>query len=76
METIKNNDNSFSQAKSPSSSMMDGWDKRMQRFNYNSEKYFAYRSQMINVEMTDMELNNLERIIELQKPFGTWDRYK
>ena len=64
-------DNNIPRLKSPSGSMMGDLDKRMQRFDIYSERYFAEKSQLNSVELLDVQLSNVERLFSLKSKFYT-----
>lgn len=71
VETTGTFDNNIPKLKSPCGSMMGDLDRRMQRFDFYYESYFVEKSQLNSVELLDVQLNNVERLINLKSKFYT-----
>ena len=71
VETTGTFDNNIPKLKSPCGSMMGDLDRRMQRFDFFYERYFVEKSQLNSVELLDVQLNNVERLISLKSKFYT-----
>ena len=71
VEAIGGFESNIHSMKSPSGSMMGDLDRRMQKFDFYSERYFTEKSQLNSVELLHVQLDNVERLMSLKSKFNS-----